>query len=135
MGVRSPGQTDDQFLALDHAAVNLAGGAADIHSYIVPCDGYVIAWGYQVTTTINGAATAPVISLDTADYDGAANRTEQDSATIAHGTAAANAVTWRNLNYGNGVAVTAGQTIILEHKTVATTAGGARVFVVFRPSS
>jgi len=148
-GVRAPGQTSDQWLYLEGDAVDLTGTAADVKVFVAPVAGHIIAWGYQVTTTIAADTTAPVISLDVSDYDDSSNRSQLDAVTLADGTAAANAPTIRLLSGsassptagttgGQGIAVTAGQHIVLEHKTKAvdgsSAAGAARVFVCFRPA-
>jgi hypothetical protein len=132
MPVRTPGQVSDVYLGLEHAAQALtAANGTVIVSCLAADAGLLIKWGYQVTTTTNGGT---VLSLQTTDYDDASNTTEQDTATIATATPAANTVTERLLSYGNGVAVTKGQHIRLVLKTGGATAGAVRVFAVFRPT-
>ena len=140
-GVRSPAMTSDVYWGLDHATQAFGNGTADdaeIHSYLVPVDGRVIAWGHQVTVTVVSDTNVPTLSLESTDYDDGATTTEQDTVTIVAGTAAANTVVWRNLNFGNGVAVTAGQHVRVVVKTHAhdgAGAGSVRHFVLFRPGS
>ena len=139
MPVRSPGQTTDILLGADHGSVVLTtANDTELHSWLVPVDGRIIAWGHQVTTTVVSPDFVPTVILETTDYDDAANTTIQDTVTIPAGTVAANTVVWRNLNFGNGVAVTAGQHIRFVNSIHAHDAGGAGAivpYVIYRPGS
>jgi len=137
--VRSPAQAGDVILGLDHATTALTtADDTEIHSYLIPCAGRLIAWGHQITVTVVSPDQVPSLALETTDYDDATTTTEQDAVNIPAATAAANAITWRNLDYGNGVAVTAGQHVRVVNKLHAHNVGGAgsvRHFVIFRPGA
>ena len=118
----------ESFLNMEGAAVNLAGAAADVTAWRMPATIAIQGFSLVVTTTINGAANAPVLALDWAPETGV-GRAEIVRITIPHGTLAGSVIQ-RLLQAP--VTVPYGSALILEHVTAATIAGGAKLMPLLR---
>ena len=116
--LRKEEENDARFdvLCFNANPCDLAGVAADITEYAVPAEMEVLGWYVQVELTIVATVTAPVVSIDYADFDGTTNRTEIANLTIPHTTAAG---TEYYLPFTVPAPLSVGQTLILEHKTAA----------------
>lgn len=103
-------------LCFNANACDLAGVAADITVYYVPAEMQVVGWYVQVELTIVATVTDPAVSIDYADFDGAANRVEIANLTIPNTTVAG---TEYYMPFTGPTVLAVGQTLILEHKTQA----------------
>lgn len=111
------------------AARNLAAAAADVTTFQHGTDLYVVGLDSVVTTAVVATATAPVMSIEKRDADGASTVVELatityantdavgvvDSVFVGAGDVGGGADTTARL--ASPYKISAGQTIVLKHKT------------------
>jgi len=120
--LRAEEENDARFdiLCFNPNVCDMTGVAADIIVYMVPAEMELLGWYITVLTLVDSDTGDPVLSIDVADFDATTNRTEIANQAIVDTTAAG---TEYLLEFTAPTLIRAGQTLILEHKTQATSAG------------